>query len=137
VILQRKVKVEEEAKAVVEADSTSIGSHIHIKVQKAKEKVQKEKAKEKASIPVTTLVMVQKAVQRVQASIVQKVAVSLQLHVIHVVREVTLQISAGTAIKLNLWFSKFSKIKCTISKYILHHSFQVLALQQSINFSQV
>ena len=105
-ILERKVKVEEEEKAVVEADSTSIGSHIHIKVQKAKEKVQKEKAKEKASIPTTAQAMVQKAV-RVQASMVQKVAVSLQLHVIHVVREVTLQVSV-IAIKLNIWFGKFS-----------------------------
>ena len=86
-ILPRKGKVEEEEKAVVEADSTSIGSHIHIKVQKAKEKVQKKKAKERVSIPVTAQAMVQKAVQRVQASMVQKVAVSLQLHATHVARE--------------------------------------------------
>ena len=80
---QRKEdEVEAEVKAVAEAGSIGIGSHIHIKVQKAKEKVQKAKAKEKASTPVSTLVMVQdmvqKAAQRVQASMVQKVAVSLQ-----------------------------------------------------------
>ena len=132
-IIQTKDEVEAEAKAVVVAGSTNTGSLLHIKVQKVKEK-EKAKAKEKVIHPATALVMVQKAVQRVQA---RKVAASLQLHVIHVVREVILQINAGTVIKLNLWFSKFSKIKCIISKYLLHRLLAVLVLQQYIKSRQV
>ena len=128
--VKEKVKVEVEAEAVVEAGSINTGSHIHGKVQKEREKVQKAKAKEKA------IVQTIKAVQRAQASTIQKVAVNLQSLAIRVAREVTLQINV-TAIKvLNLWFNKFSNIRRIINRCILHLSFQVLVLQQCFNLRQ-
>jgi hypothetical protein len=130
VISQVKVKVEAEAKAVAEAGSINTGSHIHGTLQKEREKVQKAKAKEKA------IVQTIKAVQRAQASTIQKVAVNLQSLAIRVAREVTLQINV-TAIKvLNLWFNKFSKIRHIINRCILHLSFQVLVLQLSFILRQ-
>jgi hypothetical protein len=130
------VEVEVEAEAVAEAGSTNTGSHIHGKVQEEREKVQKAKAKEKVTVQAMVQDIVQKAVQRAQASIVQKVAVSLQSLAIRVVRKVTLQINA-TVTKVNsLWFNKFSKIRHIINRCILHLSFQVLVLQQCINFRQ-
>jgi hypothetical protein len=134
--VKEEVKVEAEAEAVAEAGSTNTGSHIHGKVQKEREKVQKAKAKEKATIQVMVQDIVQKAVQRAQASMVQKVAVSLQSLAIRVVRKVTLQINVTVTKVINLWFNKFSKIRRIINRCILHLSFQVLVLQQCINFRQ-
>jgi hypothetical protein len=133
--VKEEVKVEVEAEAVAEAGTTGTGSHIHGRVQKVKEKVQKAKEKEKA-IQAMVQDTVQKAVQRAQASIVQKVAVSLQSLAIRVVRKVTLQINVTVTKVINLWFNKFSKIRHIINRCILHLSFQVLVLQQFINFRQ-
>ena len=129
-IIQVKAKVEVEAEAVAEAGSINTGSHIHGTLQKEREKVQKAKAKEKA------IVQTIKAVQRAQASTIQKVAVNLQSLAIRVAREVTLQISVTVIKVLNLWFNKFSKIRLIINRCILHLSFQVLVLQLSFILRQ-